>query len=597
MKDYYSILGVSTNATTAEIKKAYRKLALKFHPDRNNGDLFAEEKFKEIQNAYEILTGSTKKTQYDPSTGNRKDYQSEKQEDSKDSKRNAQRDSPKNDFEKGKEEQKRTDEQRRQRQQKEQQRQREQKEQKQREQEREERRREQYKKEKRQRKNLYFGIAVVVFLILAYFVDASLTNDNPKPKTHVTVEPTIIEKSSNSINRNAFISAESYANIRSGSSTEYEIIGSLNRGSQVYIYDQDVNSGWYSVKIHGKKGFVSNKLISFERVSLNTNSEASTVTNEGRLGSSLKKRQLIGKWDVFDNQNRGAVYNFDSNGIGNFIAKNGTNFPFNWILQKGGRQLKITLNQDNSIWQWDIISSDSEEVKMYSSQYDIERQIKRNRSSNNNERQISSEVLVDYKNSQRLGLFRELELRREPCRFTFNSFEIGEDSRNIIGIHTILNCNEVSRVAKSGINAPGNESSYAGEATIDALKRFQSLKNLAVTGKIDGKTRLAMKQQCEILEQFLFESRLDKQTKDLKFFGAWKSQGEDVTYQFFNNNRGKRKEKDDNWRSFRWSYSYFMTIRYDDRPVYSNTIISISANKIIWRDQETNRVQTLVRIH
>jgi len=64
-KDYYAILGVDRNATTEDIKKAYRKLALKYHPDRNPGDKLAEEKFKEITEAYAILSDETKRAQYD----------------------------------------------------------------------------------------------------------------------------------------------------------------------------------------------------------------------------------------------------------------------------------------------------------------------------------------------------------------------------------------------------------------------------------------------------------------------------------------------------------------------------------------------------
>ena len=54
-RNYYEVLGVSKEASTDEIKKAYRKLAMKYHPDRNKGDAGAEEKFKEIAVAYEAL--------------------------------------------------------------------------------------------------------------------------------------------------------------------------------------------------------------------------------------------------------------------------------------------------------------------------------------------------------------------------------------------------------------------------------------------------------------------------------------------------------------------------------------------------------------
>src|SRR5688500_5243434 len=64
-RDYYEVLGVSKGANTHEIKKAYRKVAMQFHPDRNPGDKAAEEKFKEAAEAYEILSDGDKKAQYD----------------------------------------------------------------------------------------------------------------------------------------------------------------------------------------------------------------------------------------------------------------------------------------------------------------------------------------------------------------------------------------------------------------------------------------------------------------------------------------------------------------------------------------------------
>jgi curved DNA-binding protein len=64
-KDYYKILGVERNASPEEIKKVYRKLAMKYHPDRNPGNKTAEEKFKEINEAYEVLRDPKKRSHYD----------------------------------------------------------------------------------------------------------------------------------------------------------------------------------------------------------------------------------------------------------------------------------------------------------------------------------------------------------------------------------------------------------------------------------------------------------------------------------------------------------------------------------------------------
>ena len=63
-RDYYEVLGVGRNASKEEMKKAYRKLAMEYHPDRNPGNAEAEEKFKEAAEAYEILSHDEKKAKY-----------------------------------------------------------------------------------------------------------------------------------------------------------------------------------------------------------------------------------------------------------------------------------------------------------------------------------------------------------------------------------------------------------------------------------------------------------------------------------------------------------------------------------------------------
>ena len=64
-RDYYEVLGIQKGASDDEIKKAFRKLAIKYHPDKNPGDKEAEEKFKEVNEAYSVLSDKTKRQRYD----------------------------------------------------------------------------------------------------------------------------------------------------------------------------------------------------------------------------------------------------------------------------------------------------------------------------------------------------------------------------------------------------------------------------------------------------------------------------------------------------------------------------------------------------
>ena len=91
--NYYEVLGVSENADVLEIRKKYRKLAMKYHPDRNSGDENATKKFREVTEAYEILGDEKKREEYDC---RRKNIQSQRR--NKNKKRNVKNKFSQNDF-------------------------------------------------------------------------------------------------------------------------------------------------------------------------------------------------------------------------------------------------------------------------------------------------------------------------------------------------------------------------------------------------------------------------------------------------------------------------------------------------------------------
>src|SRR5271156_5557792 len=74
-RDYYQVLGVERNASPEDVKKAFRKLAVKYHPDKNPGDKKAEEKFKELSEANEVLSDPAKRKKYDELGSNWQQYQ------------------------------------------------------------------------------------------------------------------------------------------------------------------------------------------------------------------------------------------------------------------------------------------------------------------------------------------------------------------------------------------------------------------------------------------------------------------------------------------------------------------------------------------
>ena len=120
-----------------------------------------------------------------------------------------------------------------------------------------------------------------------------------------------------------------------------------------------------------------------------------------------------------------------------------------------------------------------------------------------------------------LARIEKIQLEVTPCPFTFSSVNLGEDNQTVLGLHQFLNRNPQTRIARVGINSPGNESSLATDATITAIKNFQSLYQIDIDGQIGGGTKAKMEEICndqqEKLAKEAFEA-LDKKYRISGFF-------------------------------------------------------------------------------
>lgn len=96
-----------------------------------------------------------------------------------------------------------------------------------------------------------------------------------------------------------------------------------------------------------------------------------------------------------------------------------------------------------------------------------------------------------------LARIEKIVMKIEPCPFDFSPIELGDDEPRIIGLHAFLNRNPQTRVARTGFNSPGNETSLVTEATLTAIKNFQSLYQISIDGKIGPETKERMTQVCD----------------------------------------------------------------------------------------------------
>jgi hypothetical protein len=109
-----------------------------------------------------------------------------------------------------------------------------------------------------------------------------------------------------------------------------------------------------------------------------------------------------------------------------------------------------------------------------------------------------------------LGKIKKRSLDIKPCPYSFDKqIHIGDEGKHILDLHTFLNLNKRTRVSISGINSPGNEGSLATEATITAIKNFQSLNNLDIDGELGSETKKKMLEICDAYEKEKAEKKFN----------------------------------------------------------------------------------------
>ena len=113
---------------------------------------------------------------------------------------------------------------------------------------------------------------------------------------------------------------------------------------------------------------------------------------------------------------------------------------------------------------------------------------------------ITETIVYKFNEQQKRSRNRSKNMRNVNKTYSvdcdFKPFNVGENSDNIFKIHRFLNLNGNTRVSKQGVNSPGNEGSYSSQKTIDAIKRFQKLCNLNITGIINNETKSLMRKLC-----------------------------------------------------------------------------------------------------
>lgn len=206
---------------------------------------------------------------------------------------------------------------------------------------------------------VYQGQVVALGCLLLTLILIGVYNSNNSFTPSSSHQITNTQESTLSINRDAYIKADPIGNIRSGTSTKSAIMTSLNKGEKVYVIEQDKATNWYLIRYGNTTGYISNNLISFIN-------PANNSTDKTTL--SLNKQFITGYWNII---NENSSYYFNSNGTGSYKNSRGNDSSFKWSLT--GSNIKIIMNNDGSLWKWQVNSYSSNRIEMYNSSQNIKR--------------------------------------------------------------------------------------------------------------------------------------------------------------------------------------------------------------------------------
>jgi serine/threonine protein kinase len=433
------------------------------------------------------------------------------------------------------------------------------------------------------------GCLILLLVVIGFY---RLNNIYTLPPRVNNTQPTY--QPSKPVNQYAYIKADPIGNIRSGTSPNTNILTSLPKGEKVFLIEQDKATEWYKIRYGDNNyGYVSDVVVSFDFVSKNNNSRSQTTTSSNTSNKGLLKNNMIlGKWDVFDNQNNDAEYTFNSNGTGIFTGNNSTKYPFRWSITNNGNELKIVLNNDNSVWNWKINSVSQNEIKMFSDKQNISRVIKKkniNNVNNVSQNEVKNIKLVSKINntSGNIMLTKNELLNAEITVFAGNnkmkasSFQLEFDTQ-------------------PGTNVNGNLMDNRAKKAIEDIRVGEKIrvKNIKVNSNKFNSSPTVI--NIELISEIKNAKNIVNGISNYnQLLGSWTILIENSKYIFDNNNRGKYIDNKNKIFSFEWSLKNNNTVLKivmdSDKSIWRWEIINPNNNAIKLKENSKNITRTIVK--